>query len=132
MLNFYRDACDHPLVRPGRDKGPHWDVLEIWTGYVEDVQSSLMPHAIISVASDVSADDADTSLTSCELSAIVNFIMCRKSCGPSRKHPVHPVSVHTTRSSSQLCRLIDSRSCFSLTLVETTEESFKPLMIGKA
>ncbi|KAJ5812434.1 hypothetical protein N7474_008735 [Penicillium riverlandense] len=70
-----------------------WEVLEFWEDDVDDVQSSLMPHAIISVHSNVPADDAEASLTSYEVSAIVSAMICRKYCGPFRNHPIHPVLV---------------------------------------
>lgn len=129
MLNFSRSSCrsrDHQMVQS------EWEVLELWEDDVDDVQSSLLPHAIISVISDVTADDADASLTSCEVSAIVSAMVCRKSCGAFRNHPIHPVSNPSHAILQSIYLLIDSRSWFSLTLVESTEESFRPLMMGKA
>lgn len=75
-------------VSAGRGR-PEWHVLDLLE---HDFEGSPMPHAIISVVSDVTADDADQSLTSCEVTAIVATMICRTSHGHCLDGRVHPVS----------------------------------------
>lgn len=62
-----------------------WSVRDL----LEDpVQSSPMSHAIISVVSDVIADDANQCLTLSEVTAIVATMICQTTHGPFRDHLV--------------------------------------------